>query len=306
MFGDVPALKQRAQALALSVPMTAVSDFSSASETFATALPVRPVPSAVPVVPGRPDQANAASVIAAIEQAAAAVAKGIALALVTNPIAKNVLYDAGFLHPGHTEYLAEHARRHAPGSPHRAVMMLVCEELKVVPLTSHIPLAEVPAAITSDRLDEVLRITHRALIEDFGVATPRIAVSGLNPHAGENATLGTEERDVISPAIERLAADGLDVFGPRSADTLFHEAARASYDAAVTMYHDQALIPLKTLAFDRGVNVTLGLPFVRTSPDHGTAFDIAGSGRASAESLIAALIMADQLATRRSHGANAP
>jgi 4-hydroxythreonine-4-phosphate dehydrogenase len=222
-----------------------------------------------------------------------------AAALVTNPIAKKTLYAAGFGYPGHTEQLAALAARHTPGQTYRPVMLLAAEELKVVPLTVHVPLASVPMLITEALIRETVLITARALVTDFGVTAPRLAVAGLNPHAGEGGTIGTEDARVIAPAIAALQAEGIRVTGPHSADTLFHAVARRSYDAVVAMYHDQALIPLKTLAFDRGVNVTLGLPFVRTSPDHGTAFNIAGSGKAGPESFIAALRLAAEIAARR-------
>jgi 4-hydroxythreonine-4-phosphate dehydrogenase len=222
---------------------------------------------------------------------------------VTNPIAKSVLYAAGFAHPGHTEFLAALGERHAPGRRFHPVMMLAAPELRIVPLTVHIPLAEVPRAISRGLIFETVRTTWDALRRDFAIAQPRIAVTGLNPHAGEGGAIGAEERQVIAPAILELQSEGLTVTGPHPADTLFHAAARRGYDAVIAMYHDQALIPVKTLAFDTAVNVTLGLPFVRTSPDHGTAFDIAGQGRASPESLIAALKLAHDIAARRAEAA---
>ena len=299
VYGDADALRARAVALGLDVAVVAIDDPAAAAARFASALPVVQVALAAPVVAGRPDTRNGAAVIAAIEQATAAVATGTARALVTNPIAKSVLYDCGFAHPGHTEFLAELASRHFPGRSYTSVMMLAAAELRVVPLTIHVALHTVPAAITTAGIIATARIMQRALIDDFAIPAPRIAVAGLNPHAGENATMGTEDRDVIAPAVAALAAEGMVITGPHSADTLFHAAARARYDAVLAMYHDQALIPIKTLAFDRGVNVTLGLPFVRTSPDHGTAFDIAGTGKASPTSLIEALALAHDLGGRR-------
>jgi 4-hydroxythreonine-4-phosphate dehydrogenase len=214
--------------------------------------------------------------------------------LCTAPIHKQALQEgAGFAHPGHTEYLA-----HLAGVD-RVVMMLASNRLRVVPATIHIPLCEVPQALTGDLLEQVIRITHAALIRDFGVAAPRLIVAGLNPHAGEGGRMGVEEIEVITPVLDRLRADGFDLRGPISADTMFHAAARNRYDAAIAMYHDQALIPIKTLDFDRGVNVTLGLPFIRTSPDHGTAFDIAGQGVANPASLIEALRMAQAMGQAR-------
>lgn len=299
LYADPAAVIARARQLRLPVPVKIVEEASGAAAIFSAALPVRAVHLRVDTRPGHPDPANAGAVIAAIEEATAAVARGEAAALVTNPIAKNVLYAAGFKHPGHTEFLAALAEHHWPGRRFRPVMMLSSEELRVVPLTVHIPLADVPRSITRLLIVETGRITAHALRQDFGIASPRIAVTGLNPHAGEAGTIGHEERDIIEPAIKELRSEGIAVSGPHPADTLFHAAARTTYDAAIAMYHDQALIPLKTLAFDRGVNTTLGLPFIRTSPDHGTAFDIAGAGCASPQSLIAALKLAHAMAARR-------
>lgn len=245
--------------------------------------------------PGRPDPANAAAVIDAIARAVRLVQAGQAAALTTGPIHKKALIDgAGFGFPGHTEFLA-----HLAGGAARPVMMLAAPALRVVPVTVHIPLARVAAALTPDLLTDTLRTTHAALIRDFGIIAPRIAVAGLNPHAGEGGAMGHEETAVIAPVLARLRDQGMDLRGPLSADTMFHDAARAGYDCAVAMYHDQALIPLKTLDFAGGVNVTLGLPFLRTSPDHGTAFDIAGTGRADPASLIAALRMARDMGQAR-------
>jgi 4-hydroxythreonine-4-phosphate dehydrogenase len=229
-----------------------------------------------------------------IARGAGLVQSGQAVGLCTAPIHKQALQEgAGFAHPGHTEYLA-----HLAGVD-RVVMMLASNRLRVVPATIHIPLCEVPQALTGDLLEQVIRITHAALIRDFGVAAPRLTVAGLNPHAGEGGRMGVEEIEVITPVLDRLRADGFDLRGPISADTMFHAAARNRYDAAIAMYHDQALIPIKTLDFDRGVNVTLGLPFIRTSPDHGTAFDIAGQGVANPASLIEALRMAQAMGQAR-------
>jgi 4-hydroxythreonine-4-phosphate dehydrogenase len=275
-------------------PVAVLGDAREAPSAAARALPVLPVDFAAPAVPGRPDLANAAGTVAAIARAVALVRKGAASAVCTAPISKKVLVDgAGFAHPGHTEFLA------ALAGVDRVVMMLACAELRVVPATIHIPLAEVPRALTREVLEETLRITAAALIRDFGIARPRIAVAGLNPHAGEGGLMGSEEARTIVPVLDALRAEGMDLSGPLPADTMFHPAARARYDAAVAMYHDQALIPIKTIDFAGGVNVTLGLPFVRTSPDHGTAFDIAGRGVADATSLIAALGMAAEMAQRR-------
>ena len=247
-----------------------------------------------PAVPGRPDPGNAPATVQAIALAVGLVQAGQAGAVVTAPIAKAVLKSgAGFAFPGHTEFLA-----HLAGGCEVA-MMLAAPGLRVVPATIHIPLAQVPAALTAGVLERAIRITRAALIRDFAIPAPRIAVAGLNPHAGESGTMGDEEITVMIPVLERLRAEGFDLTGPLPADTMFHAEARARYDAAVCAYHDQALIPLKTLDFHGGVNVTLGLPFVRTSPDHGTGFDIAGRGIARPDSLAAALVMADDLARRR-------
>jgi 4-hydroxythreonine-4-phosphate dehydrogenase len=294
VYGDPDVLAQRASALGLTVPLGAIASLDEAAAMFADALPVWPAPIGAPGTGG----ADAATV-AAIEAAAAAVAAGEALALVTNPIVKRTLDLAQLPYPGHTEFLAELAVRHGAARRPRPVMMLVADELKVVPATVHIPLAAVPRALTRDLIVETLRITAAALTLDFGIAAPRIAVAGLNPHAGEGGLIGSEEADLIGPAIAELVAEGIAVSGPHSADTLFHAEARSTYDAAVAMYHDQALIPIKTLAFDRGVNVTLGLPFVRTSPDHGTAFALAGTGKARPGSFMAALRLAGEIGRRR-------
>ncbi|MDD7970534.1 4-hydroxythreonine-4-phosphate dehydrogenase PdxA [Roseinatronobacter alkalisoli] len=249
---------------------------------------------AAPARPGQPDPANGAGVIAAIRQGVALVQGGTASGLVTCPINKAALKTgAGFAFPGHTEFLA-----HLAGGAD-VVMMLACDALRVVPVTIHIPLSDVPASLTQDLLERSLRITHAALQRDFGLVTPRLAVAGLNPHAGENGVMGQEEITVISPVLDRLRAEGMVISGPLSADTMFHAGARARYDAAIAMYHDQALIPIKTIDFAGGVNVTLGLPFIRTSPDHGTAYDITGQNKADPTSLIAALRMARTMAERR-------
>ncbi|MCB1506570.1 MAG: 4-hydroxythreonine-4-phosphate dehydrogenase PdxA [Hyphomicrobiaceae bacterium] len=306
-FGSAEAIADRAAALGQVIDIVRIASPSEAAGVFGRALPVIDMALPAPAVAGVADPSNGAVVIASIEKAVAAVAAGEAAAVVTNPIAKSVLYRAGFAHPGHTEFLASLARAHYPGSAADPVMMIASDALNVVPLTIHIPLAEVPAAISSEMIERTLRIMAASLSREFGFAHPRIAVAGLNPHAGEDGSIGLEDRDVIAPVIAKLAAEGLHVTGPHAADTLFHPAARATYDAVLAMYHDQALIPVKTLAFDTGVNVTLGLPFVRTSPDHGTAFDIAGKGRASASSLIAALKLAQRMSERRSAAAaNAP
>jgi 4-hydroxythreonine-4-phosphate dehydrogenase len=279
------------------VPIASVAGAQQATDAFASALPVC-------AVAARPHTLSASTgsegiVVAAIEDATAAVARGEALALVTNPATKRALQGPALAYPGHTELLAALAARHFGGRTFRPVMMLAAEELKVVPATVHIPLAAVPARLTRSLLVDTMRITAAALREDFGIPAPRLVVCGLNPHAGEDGLIGAEEATVIGPAIAEMRGSGALIRGPLPADTLFNPEARRGYDAAIAMYHDQALIPLKTLAFDRGVNVTLGLPFVRTSPDHGTAFELAGTGGANPGSFIAALRLAGELGLRR-------
>lgn len=292
-IADPRMLTALAARLGLAVPIIA-AEAAGAAEIFDDALPVVPLTHEADAEPGRPDSKYAAAILESIERAVAFVRQGEASAVVTNPIAKSVLYQAGFQHPGHTEYLGELAARR--GGAARPVMMLWSPELAVVPVTIHIPLAEVPRALTQEAIVETCRIVARDLQARFKIAHPRLVMAGLNPHAGEGGAIGREEIDVIAPAIAALRGEGHDVVGPLSADTMFHAAARKKYDAAIVMYHDQGLIPLKTLAFDDGVNVTLGLPFIRTSPDHGTAFDIAGKGRANPASLIAAARLAARLA----------
>jgi 4-hydroxythreonine-4-phosphate dehydrogenase len=261
---------------------------------FTHNLPVIPIHLATTAIPGAPDTANAAAIIASIEQAVRLAQSGAASAIVTNPIAKSVLQSAGFPHPGHTEFLAA-----LTGRVGREVMMLAAPALRVVPVTIHVSLRRSLDELTTDAIVNAARITHTALISDFGIARPRLAIAGLNPHAGESGRMGTEEITLIQPAIDLLRAENMIVTGPHPPDTMFTESARRNYDVAICMYHDQALIPLKTLDVFGGVNITLGLPIVRTSPDHGTAFDIAGKGIADPASLIAALEMAAQIANQR-------
>ena len=287
---------RRAQRIAPDVPI-AVVEPAAAATSFASALPVVDIGVPVSAQPGHPDQSSAPAAVAAIRRAVADVNAGTASAIVTNPVAKNVLYRSGFAEPGHTEFLAKLAEE-ATGVAARPVMMLWSPELAVVPVTIHLPLKDVVASLSSELVVETGRIVARDLRDRFGIARPRLAVAGLNPHAGEDGTLGDEDLTVVRPAVERLEAEGIDARGPLPADSLFHRSARATYDVALAMYHDQALIPIKTLAFDHAVNVTLGLPFVRTSPDHGTAFDIAGTGRADPTSLIAAIQLATRLSSR--------
>lgn len=275
-------------------PFTAVDTPSDADAISKTALPVLARDFGPQATPGTANPAHAQGVIDAIATGVDLVTKGTARAICTAPIHKAALIDgADFAYPGHTEFLA------ALAGVDRVVMMLACDALRVVPTTIHIPLSDVPDQLTASLLTDTLLITHAALRRDFGVARPRIAVAGLNPHAGEDGKMGLEEIEMITPVLDALRAEGMDLIGPMSADTMFHAAARARYDAAVCMYHDQALIPVKTLGFDTGVNVTLGLPFIRTSPDHGTAFDIAGTGRAQASSMIEAIRLASVMADAR-------
>jgi 4-hydroxythreonine-4-phosphate dehydrogenase len=270
------------------------TDPGGAAAAIDRGLPVVPLEQPVDAEPGRPDARNAGATIESIARAVSAVRSGEARAVVTNPIAKAVLYGAGFRFPGHTEYLGDLAK--AWDESAFPVMMIWSKMLAVVPVTIHIPLSEAPKALSVDLILKTGRVVDRDLRARFGLERPRLAFAGLNPHAGEGGAMGREEITIIAPAIEALRAEGIDAVGPLPADTMFHAKARARYDVALTMYHDQGLIPAKTLAFDDGVNVTLGLPFVRTSPDHGTAFDIAGKGVANPASLIAALRLADRLA----------
>jgi 4-hydroxythreonine-4-phosphate dehydrogenase len=293
LLGDRDFLGKRAKALGLELKLADVTA-ENASDAFADALPVVATGHIATARPGQPDHTSASTAMFSIRQAVGDVLAGRASAVVTNPIAKSVLYRTGFRHPGHTEFLAELAA--TGGHTPQPVMMLWSPALVVVPVTIHVPLREAIAQLSIDLIVTTVRIVNAALKARFGLAHPRLAVSGLNPHAGEDGTLGTEDRSIVAPAIEIMRAEGIEVTGPRPADTMFHDAARKTYDCAICMYHDQALIPVKTLAFDDAVNVTLGLPFVRTSPDHGTAFDIAGTGRANPSSLIAALRLAARLA----------
>ncbi len=291
---DADRLRDLAQRLGLDVPVSIIGAPAESFECFPSALPVLPQRLAAPAIPGQPDPANGPATRAAIERAVAFVQAGEAAAIVTNPIHKKTLYAAGFSYPGHTEFLAALAGIETP-----PVMMLACPDLRVVPVTVHVSLADALKTLSTEAIVETARITADSLTEHFGIARPRLAVAGLNPHAGEDGSMGREEIERIAPAIAELRRQGVDAFGPVPPDALFIPRARRGYDAAVCMYHDQALIPLKALDVDGGVNVTLGLPFIRTSPDHGTAFDIAGTGRASESSLLAAIRMARDMADRR-------
>jgi 4-hydroxythreonine-4-phosphate dehydrogenase len=293
LLSDRAFIARVAANLALEVEIEN-TDAAHASDVFSRALPIVDIGGDVAGVPGSPDPADARSTISSIERAVGCLAKGEARAVVTNPIAKSILYKAGFKHPGHTEFLAELAHRHY-GGDHRAVMMLWSQELATVPLTIHIALSDAPKRLTRELIVETGEIVARDLETRFRIQQPRLAFAGLNPHAGEDGALGAEEIEIIAPAIAELRARGVRASGPFPADTMFHAAARAKYDVALCPTHDQALIPIKTLAFERGVNVTLGLPFVRTSPDHGTAFDIAGEGIADPTSLIEAIKLAGRI-----------
>ena len=292
-LGDAGILASRASQLGLAVPLK-VADPATACDIFRNALPVLPIEAGMDIIAGEPHVATAKGTIAAIEMAVSLSMSGQTSAVVTNPIAKSVLYDAGFGFPGHTEFLADLATR-ATGKPVMPVMLLAGPKLRAIPVTIHIPLKDVPQALTCELIVETCRITDHDLRHRFGISKPRLAVAGLNPHAGENGALGKEDDEIVRPAIDILRGEGIDAFGPLPADTMFHDEARRRYDVAVCMYHDQALIPAKALGFDDSVNVTLGLPFVRTSPDHGTAFGIAGKGIAKEDSLVAALRLASEI-----------
>ena len=306
LVADPAFVERAADRMGLPVPVAEI-DPETAAEVFPRALPVVALPSGATIaaLPGRPDSVHAGAVIESITAAVGFVKAGRAGAVVTNPIAKYVLTRAGFAHPGHTEFLA--ALAVAPGrTPPKPVMMIWSPDLAVVPVTVHVPHRDVPHLLTQDLVEESARIVVRDLKTRFGLPRPRLVLAGLNPHAGEAGTIGTEDRDVLTPAVARLRSEGIDIRGPLPADTLFHARARETYDVALAPTHDQALIPIKTIAFDEGVNVTLGLPFIRTSPDHGTAFDIAGQGIAKADSLVAALHLADRLARNAGIAADAP
>ena len=296
LVGDRAAVSKRAEVLGRKIKLVDVQP-EDAAAAFADALPVVATGHAATARPGHPDDSSADAALASIRQAVADVAAGRASAVVTNPIAKSVLYRAGFRHPGHTEFLAELAA--SGGHTPQPVMMLWSPALAVVPVTIHLSLREAIKQLSSELIVSTARIVVADLKARFGLANPRLAVSGLNPHAGEDGSLGLEDQTIVAPAIEILRGEGIEVRGPLPADTMFHAAARKTYDCAICMYHDQALIPIKTIAFEDAVNVTLGLPLIRTSPDHGTAFDIAGSGRANPSSLIAALRLAARMAAAR-------
>jgi len=276
-------------------PVAQINEPAEAEGRFAAALPIMHVEDADEIVPGQPNVQGARCALHSLELAVGLARSGTAGALVTGPVAKAQLYRIGFTHPGQTEFIAE---RCGVASANIA-MMLVGPDLRTVPVTIHMPLRAVPERLTSELIVSRVRTTERGLARNFGIETPRIAIAGLNPHAGEGGALGREEIEIVQPAIDQLVAEGINVSGPHSADTLFHARARATYDAAICLYHDQALIPIKTLYFDEGVNMTLGLPIVRTAPDHGTAFAIAGQGLAEPGAMIAAIRLAAECAEIR-------
>jgi 4-hydroxythreonine-4-phosphate dehydrogenase len=294
LIDDADRIADLSARLGFNVRIRPIAEPADAIGVWADALPVLSRPLAHPVIAGSPDALNARSVIAAIDEAVDLAQSGLVSALVTNPIQKSVLYDAGFHLPGHTEYLAERTGTATP-----PIMLLTAPGLRVALVTIHLPLADAVAALSQDAIITTARIVAAGLRRDFGIDAPRLVVAGINPHAGEGGAIGREEIDIIAPAVAALRHGGIDASGPYPADTLFHAAARERYDAAICMYHDQALIPLKTIDFWRGVNITLGLPIVRTSPDHGTALDLAGTGRANPESLLAALRSARDMARHR-------
>ena len=293
VVGDAAAIR------AAGAPVVAIADPGEVAARFADSLPVRDLPLTTPPTPGRPSADAAPHVVRWIETAVVLALEGKAAGVVTAPIAKATLYEAGFKYPGHTEFIgALTASAPLPGA-RGPVMMLAAKDLRVALVTIHEPLARVPELLNQDRIVATGLVLAEALVRDFGIAAPRIVVAGLNPHAGEGGAIGREEVQIVAPAVEALRRRGIDIRGPLPADSLFHDAARATYDAALCLYHDQALIPVKMLDFWGGVNLTLGLPVVRTSPDHGTAFDIAGKGLARPDSLIAAIRLAAEIAERR-------
>jgi 4-hydroxythreonine-4-phosphate dehydrogenase len=299
IIDDAARLSALAKTVGVPVPLRIIGRLAEADAAFAEGLPVLNRPLAQPAVPGKPDPRHAAATIAAIDEAADLALSGEAAAMVTNPIHKAGLYAAGFSAPGHTEYLAAHTVKRLGGAAPTPVMLLTVPGLRVVPVTIHLPLAEAIRSLSTAKIIETAQILATALGREFGCKSPRIAVAALNPHGGEDGALGDEETQIIAPACAALRASGIAVTGPLPADTLFHEKMRRRFDAVLCMYHDQALIPLKTIDFAHGVNVTLGLPFIRTSPDHGTAFDLAGTGKADASSLIEAIALAGALAANR-------
>lgn len=297
VLDDPDRLTRLGAAAGLTCPVKRIDTPEDAASVVVHALPVMPLSEHVAALPGGDSAADGRMVIESIDRAIDACLAGKVAGMATNPIQKSKLYDAGFSAPGHTEYLGERAGLNEP-----PVMLLAGPNLKVVPVTIHLSVREAVAALTGAEIVRTVKIVHASLRADFGIDIPRIAVAGLNPHAGEAGHMGREEIDIISPALEELKEAGIPTIGPLAADTMFHPAARATYDVAVCMYHDQALIPMKTLDFDNGVNVTVGLPFVRTSPDHGTAYNIAGSATANPTSLVSAIRMAGEISQCRLSG----
>ena len=296
VIDDPNRLSSLAKRIGLQIPIETITHPCEAVVAFPNSLPVLKEIIEIEIDPGKPNPRSASAVIRSIDRGIELIIAGQACALVTNPIHKSTLYEQGFTYPGHTEYLA------AKISPEVVpVMMLASDQLRVVPVTTHLALSEAIKSLSENAINHCATVTYKALKDDFGLKLPRLAIAGLNPHAGENGHLGNEEKLIITPAVKTLQSKGININGPYPADTLFHEQARKNYDAIICMYHDQALIPLKTIDFDKGVNVTLGLPFVRTSPDHGTAFDIAGTGKANPGSLIAAIHLAQKMAANRQH-----
>ena len=293
VIGDAALLRAQGR------PVQTVMAASDAVTVFRHAMPVLDQPLPAPVIPGHPEAANAGTVADWIEQAVNLALSGEASGVVTAPIAKAPLYAAGFRFPGHTEFIAELTADVPYSGTRGPVMMLTAKDLRACLVTIHAPLAEVPELVTLERVCRTARVVHEAMRRDFRIGTPRLALAALNPHAGESGSIGLEEIEVLAPAVAALRAEGITITDPRPADTLFHDAARATYDAVLCLYHDQALIPVKTLDFWGGVNTTLGLPLIRTSPDHGTGFDSAGQGVARADSLIAAIRLAGSMAAAR-------
>jgi 4-hydroxythreonine-4-phosphate dehydrogenase len=293
VIGDAALLRDQ------GVPVIEINSPADAFDRFARALPVihRPLPA--PVVVGTPDPANASAVADGIEEAVSFVLSGEASGVVTAPIAKAPMYASGFRFPGHTEFIAELTADAPYAGTRGPVMMLTARDLRACLVTIHVALDQVPELVTAERVARTARVVHESLKRDFAIARPRLAMAALNPHAGEGGALGLQEIDILIPVARQLRAEGIDITDPKPADTMFHDAARATYDAAICMYHDQALIPVKTLDFWGGVNVSLGLPVIRTSPDHGTGFDIAGQGIARPDSLIAAIRLASEMAAAR-------
>ena len=294
VIGSAELLEKQAKLLHLNIPIATITSPLQTEHLFQNALPVLELDMGSDFSFGAPLTEMAPLVVASIDKAVELIIAGKARAMATAPIHKAALYDTGFTSPGHTEYLAELCEKHT-AEPYHPVMMLASEELCVVPLTIHVALKDVPGLITHQLLVKTIGTIHDGMMKYFGLEFPSIAVSGLNPHAGENNSMGQEDSKIIAPAIEALKKKGIRVNGPMPADTMFHRAARAKYDVALCMYHDQALIPIKTIDFDAGVNVTLGLPIVRTSPDHGTALDIAGQSLANPTSMINSLKLADRM-----------